>query len=253
MDEKVLAWHFVAGRELRDGQRLRRGLYRLPEGVKPVMCRVGFHASRRPLDALFYAPGPVVFVCRVELSGRVIEHTDKLVASECRVLWYADATSELYRFAVWCAERALRRERAAGREPDARSWGVLNVTRRWIAGEASGGELGAAAWAVRRAVHAVKEAAYAAAEAAGYSAQAAEYAAQAARAAALAAAEAAGLPAELAAYAAADASAESAGYAAALRAAGDPYREDRAWTAAEVAVQAAQNRRLTRLLLALGP
>ena len=43
-----------------------------------------------------------------------------------------------------CAERALSRERAAGREPDERSWTAIDVARRYARGEATHAELDAA-------------------------------------------------------------------------------------------------------------
>jgi len=52
---------------------------------------------------------------------------------------------ELRLIACWCAERALKRERAAGREPDARSWAAVEVSRRHANGLATVEELDAAA------------------------------------------------------------------------------------------------------------
>ena len=52
---------------------------------------------------------------------------------------------ELRLIACWSAERALRRERAAGREPDARSWAAVRVARRYALGRATVAELAAAA------------------------------------------------------------------------------------------------------------
>ena len=49
-------------------------------------------------------------------------------------------------FAADCAERALLRERTAGREPDSRSWAAVEVARRYARGEATRDDL-AAAWA----------------------------------------------------------------------------------------------------------
>jgi hypothetical protein len=142
----TLAWHFVGlSRRLRDGTPLRKGrTYRLPPGTVPVMCETGYHASIQPLDALRYAPGPII--CRVQLGGTVLEDDDKLCASERTVLWWADATRTLHEFALWCAERALRAERRAGREPDPRLWRALEVKRAWVHGQASDQELDAA-WA----------------------------------------------------------------------------------------------------------
>jgi hypothetical protein len=56
-------------------------------------------------------------------------------------------------FAADCAERALLREQAAGREPDPRSWAAAAVARRYARGEATDEELDAAwdaAWAAER-------------------------------------------------------------------------------------------------------
>ena len=50
----------------------------------------------------------------------------------------------LHHFACDCAERALLRERAAGREPDPRSWEAVRIKRRWVEGRATDQELGAA-------------------------------------------------------------------------------------------------------------
>jgi hypothetical protein len=67
-----------------------------------------------------------------------------------------------------CVERALERERAAGREPDARSWAAVEVARRYARGEVTADEL-AAAWnaAWNAASTAASAAAWNAAEAAG--------------------------------------------------------------------------------------
>jgi hypothetical protein len=56
-------------------------------------------------------------------------------------------------FACDCAERALLRERDAGREPDPRSWRAIEISRAYARGEATLEELAAAqaaAWAVAR-------------------------------------------------------------------------------------------------------
>ncbi len=87
-------------------------------------------------------------------------------------------------FACACAERVLLRERAAGREPDARSWAAVDVARRHADGQSTDEEL-AAAWAAAR------DAAWAAARAAAWDAAGAaarDAAWDAARAAARAAA-----------------------------------------------------------------
>jgi len=58
--------------------------------------------------------------------------------------------SSLRLWACDCAERALRRERSAGRETDSRSWAAIGVARRFARGDATIDELDAAraaAWA----------------------------------------------------------------------------------------------------------
>ncbi len=120
--ETLLGWHFCSedsrlgyddGREIIEGETLR------VEG-EPVLCKYGMHASERIIDALKYAPGPVL--CRVELRDRIIEGNDKAVARARKTLWLFDATNALRDFAATVAENALLAERAAGREPDPRSW-----------------------------------------------------------------------------------------------------------------------------------
>jgi hypothetical protein len=99
---------------------------------------------------------------------------DDLVAIPSSKLSYADKLwvllhgefipeKELHLLACRYAERALKREREAGREPDARSWEALRVKRQWVAGRATDEEL-KAAWAAAR--EAAWEAAWAAAWAA---------------------------------------------------------------------------------------
>lgn len=151
MTNKLLGWHF-----LQEDRRERFGDRRLIEAGKtyrvdpPIaLCEKGLHASARAIDALFYAPGPIV--CRVRLSGQVLRDEDKACATERTVLWLADATDVLHEFAVWCAERALERERAVGRDPDRRSWAALEAKRQWLRGEINEEQLAAALAAARAA------------------------------------------------------------------------------------------------------
>jgi hypothetical protein len=139
----ILAWHWTDGTTLRDGTPLVVGkTYRLPKGVRPEMCVEGYHASVKLMDALRYATGSTL--SRVRMGGEAVEGDDKLCASERTVLWTVDATRVLRLFACECAERALQRERAAGREPDKRSWASIEVSRRYADGKATEKELDAA-------------------------------------------------------------------------------------------------------------
>jgi len=160
MTEHILAWYF-----LKEDRKLRYAPYTPVEPGQVLrvegpleLCRRGLHASIRPLDALRYAPGSIV--CRVEMGGDIIHGDDKLCASERKTLWVADATRTLHEFACWCAERALLRERDAGREPDPRSWDAVEAKRAWLRGEIDDKALAAAADA---AAAAARDAAWAAA------------------------------------------------------------------------------------------
>lgn len=159
----MLAWHF-----LRDDRRLRydancpehKGL-EVKVGQKatvdlPIhLCSEGLHASKRAIDALKYAPGAIV--CRVELSGVILEANDKVCASERTVLSMIDATNILHEFSCWCAEQALLRAREAGREPDHRSWAAIEAKHKWLKGQITDKELGAAGSAAWSAAESASE------------------------------------------------------------------------------------------------
>ena len=175
MSERMRGYHFVReDRTLCDGQKLRVGkVYRLPPGAQPALRKHGYHASADVLDALGYAPGPIL--CRVELRGAIVHGSNKAVATKCKVLSARDVTRELHEFAVWCAERALKGERKAGRELDPRSWAALKVRRAWLDGRATDAELKEAYRAARFAAVSARDsparfAAVAAAHATGSSA-----------------------------------------------------------------------------------
>ena len=157
-EQRILAWHFLPadGRlNYGDGRLVVPGETLSVEG-EPVLCEHGLHASERLIDALSYAPSSLVE--RVEVWGRVKRGTDTLDGQHRHCLWTLDIDRLLHEFALWCAEGALNRERAAGREPDPRSWAALEAKRGWLAGTVSDAELdaaraaawdavGAAAWA----------------------------------------------------------------------------------------------------------
>jgi hypothetical protein len=113
----IKCWHF-----LQDDRRLRWGTKEVVEvgqtytvdfpyefdggGFKeiydkPALCKAGVHGSRRILDALQYAPGPIC--CRVKIWGEVIAGKDKLVGRSRKVLQMIDATDILRKFARLCA------------------------------------------------------------------------------------------------------------------------------------------------------
>ena len=141
MSEKILAWHFVQNdRKLRfsKSQRLVRTgqvLHVNPEKLE--LCSFGLHASRRAMDALKYAPGPII--CRVELSGKIIEDKDKLCAERRKVLWMADATETLHEFVCQAAEAALAQ--IPKEEIDPRSLAAIAAKRKWLKREINNDEL----------------------------------------------------------------------------------------------------------------
>src|SRR3990172_11393216 len=99
MADRWLGWHFLPA----DG-RLGWGSCEVVEAGRTyrakgplVLCENGMHASRRAIDALPYAPGPVV--SRVELLGERLDAADKACARERSVLWLAGATPVLHEFA----------------------------------------------------------------------------------------------------------------------------------------------------------
>ena len=149
-------WHFLSedrclgyddGRKVVVGETLRMD-------ESPILCRRGFHASQRAIDAFNFAPGPIT--CLVTLGGTVLHgrgHAipDKSVAQERTVLWAYDASSLLRHFACDVAEEALLAERKAGREPDPQLFAAISIMRRFIVGDAEEADRSAAeksAWSV---------------------------------------------------------------------------------------------------------
>ena len=143
---KILAWHFTNGWKLLDGQELIVGkTYRFDGKLK--LCpsdedlekgEGGFHASKRILSALMYAPGTIVSRVKCEEIGQ--EEDDKFVCRKRTVLWAIDIEMILHEFACQVAEHALRKAKII----DKRSWNVIETKREWMRGEASKKQLDAA-------------------------------------------------------------------------------------------------------------
>ena len=168
------AWHF-----LKENGRCGNGrlgivevgkTYKVKGEIEP--CYRGLHASVRLIDALQYAPGPIL--CRVEMGGTIVKRHDKVAASERTVIWMQDISETLHLFACSEAERALK----ARKVTDPRSWNAIKVKRKWLRGEATDAELDAA----RDAASAARDAASAASAAARDAAWAAAWAAASAAA-----------------------------------------------------------------------
>ena len=211
---KIRAWHFTDGMFLRDGQPLVVGkTYTYAGWVK--LCESGLHASKRPIDALQYAPGNVV--SRVECGGEMLNGDDKLVCTERTVLWAYDAEKVLRHFARLCALDVIH------------SWDAPTVVVQYL----------------RTGDESLRDAAWWAAAWDAARDDAAGVAAWDARDAAWAAARDA-----WDAWVAAGAAARDAGDAAgdAARAAARAAVGGAAWAAARGAARGAQNKRLVRML-----
>jgi hypothetical protein len=108
-----------------------------------VLYQRGLHASVLAWDALPYARGPIL--CRVRLSGTIVEGPYEACATARTVLAMADVERELRIFALGVARAALLAEQAAGLEPDPRSWAAIETTIAWMEGRASDADQRAAA------------------------------------------------------------------------------------------------------------
>ena len=142
---------------------------------KLELCTYGLHASIRALDALCYAPGPII--CRVELGGRILTANDKVCASERTVIAMADATETLRAFArscaldviyKWDAPSVVREYLETGNEELRESARSAARSAAWSATR-SAARSAAEAWAA--ADSAAESAAWAAADSAAWSAE----------------------------------------------------------------------------------
>ena len=136
----VKAWHFLSANKrlgYSDGRQVRLGRTLKIKG-QPKLCEHGLHASRRLIDALKYAAGPII--CRVDVGGDIDEGAGKLTGAERTPEWWINGTNLLHEFACRCAEDALRLAHVT----DERCWNAIKVKRAWLAGKASDEELAAA-------------------------------------------------------------------------------------------------------------
>lgn len=152
--------------------------------VEPIPCVRGLHASKQLLDALWYAPGSILYL--VELGGQIVETSDKVCASSRTYLAEFDANQLLVKFACQCALEVVEQIRPYTKDYD------LIVEFLKSSTDLSAADVARAT--ARATARASNDAAYAAARAASYAVYAtagvvdvARAAARAARAAARAA------------------------------------------------------------------
>jgi hypothetical protein len=98
------AYHFV-GDTLRDGSPVPDNGVTLVYDEPIELCASGYHASRKALDALRFAPG--LTLCRVNCSGIVEETQSKLVCSERTIIDRIDSTDTLQEFSRKCSLSVL--------------------------------------------------------------------------------------------------------------------------------------------------
>jgi len=169
MTKSIKGWHFLR-KNCRlthgDGRLIRPGTTVTVPGP-PVLCARGLHASRRVMNALQLAPGPVI--CRVVVSGKIVKEDGIFVGTRRYVEWMLDATWLLHEFACWCAERALRRANIKNEV----LWAAIAAKRAWLADEITDEQLETAcltADSFARSTTPAYSPAYSAARSAAYSA-----------------------------------------------------------------------------------
>lgn len=95
----MLAWYFgTANKKLRynDNREIIIGKMHTVKG-DPVICQHGLHGSERLIDALSYAPGPMLY--RVDITRRIAQQKDKIAGQRRLYLAGFDATLLLQEFA----------------------------------------------------------------------------------------------------------------------------------------------------------
>jgi hypothetical protein len=132
-----LGWHWLRkncelqhdGRVVKPGLTFDNPKSRYGEGGNISLCNCGYHASRKILNALSYAPGPII--CRVELSGDIKEDDEKAAAERRTCLWMADADRVLNEFACTIAENFFTEERNQGKCVPPILWEAIEYKRKW--------------------------------------------------------------------------------------------------------------------------
>ena len=105
--EKVLAWHFVANGELRDGENCPPDGKKIsiPDDRQIVACLCGFHGSKNIVHAINYAAHILlnshepISLCRVEIWGDIEDGMDKVVGRHRKILWRIEPANDVLRVA----------------------------------------------------------------------------------------------------------------------------------------------------------
>ncbi len=98
-------WHFMSkDRKLGYGDNRKAVKGRWLEHDGPLeLSQSGLHASQNIMDALKYAPGPII--CRVQLGGTILPGYDKSVAQKRKIDWWVDGEKllRIFKFSCMCA------------------------------------------------------------------------------------------------------------------------------------------------------
>ena len=99
--DELIGWHFSTGKlGYGDGREIVIGKTHKVKGPLEL-CDRGLHAAERIIDALQYAPGPMVY--KVRLHGEILRGDDKACATQRTYLAGFDATDILRLFTRQCA------------------------------------------------------------------------------------------------------------------------------------------------------
>lgn len=135
--EAIEGWWFSEGKSLPNGDRRRVAVGRTHTVDGEIeICHRGLHSSRRIIDALQYATGPIVW--RVKSWGTVIEQDDKFVAAHRQyIAGGIDISDVLRAFARKCALSVIDK------------WDAPEIVRRYL--ETGDESIRAAPWYAARA------------------------------------------------------------------------------------------------------
>ena len=125
----IKAYHFTDGMKLLDGTPLVEGKTYTIAGPL-VICKRGLHWSRRPIDALKYAPGSMLSIVEIPDTADIIEQEDKGCSNIRIVKKVLDCEKLLHMWTCDVAEAAL----LIGDVTDQRPWDAIEWKRAWVCG-----------------------------------------------------------------------------------------------------------------------
>lgn len=139
-------WHFLQD----DGRTAWNHLRPIPGRTmrikrEPILCKRGYHACLRAIDALRYAPGNLVQRCT--LGGTVLHETGffaKSVGQARTCFWIADASRALHEFAHNLTLITLEKWKGVDAYVDPDWLEAVRIKGLWLQGEATNAQLYAA-------------------------------------------------------------------------------------------------------------